>query len=952
MPDKTGKSIARLKTWLLDRSGGERLLSLAGEQACKPVPTRLSWLYTTGALALFFFALQFFTGCLLLTLYVPEETLAFKSVQTIEYHARLGWLIRQMHSWGASFIIVVLVLHMLKVLWYGSYKRPREFTWFVGMLLLGVSMAFCFSGYLLPWNQLAFWATRVGLGAVDSFPVIGPTLKELICGGEDVSGATLGRFFALHVVILPLLLLALVGYHLALITWKGISPKTTVTDELELGNKAALARGGSEPFFPRQVYRDLIACNLGFALLVTFATWWPWHLGEPADRFGTPEGIKPEWYFLPMYQFLKYFDDNLYSALPFLKSWGVDPAFLGVLTINGVGLVLFLLPVIDRGKERKIIRRPVFAALAFLLFLGVFGMGLLGYISETTRWGYHFSSKGYPERVEAPGKTPAGESQAGEDAGSAGDDPGKDGSGEGEGGGGGPAEEEESQEEEAPDDEAIVTPGLRQDGLPDGGTCGSCHKHEKPLEKWTESVHHAGGVQCVDCHGGIDTAPPEPFLLALELLFEADEEASKEPEEEEAKPAGPGKDDEAAEEKSETEKAEEEPAKEKESGSEEGTPKEKKDAEEPAEKEKPAEEKPAGQEAEAGEPDAGKPADAEAADKPAAEKPEEEKPGEDKLEKKEEDPEEKEPPKPRLEIKWHRSIETPEDKRLFLYSHQGMLVDSKGRPERPDDGDPEQAGKFCGRCHAEVLEHYLAARAPASGEQEDSEGEESVTAHTKVCWDCHENHAVLKPGAFLWEDDGYTDEDDELTVPFQQIKADFDALDAELSSVRSNLLDLEKSGYPVDGKVAEEERFEELVSKARQLRPAAHRLDPAFIQKQKAGISASLAVLSEEMAQRQAGRASAEKSVVVWAWIVAAIFSLLCIVKLFTIPGEEPAGGAVSDKSRKSDRAKKGKASDAGSRRKSSRGSGKKKSSKSRDVSDFQNERDALLDPLDSDDEK
>ena len=947
------------------------MLALAGEQAGKPVPTRLSWLYTTGALALFFFALQFFTGCLLLTLYVPEETLAFKSVQTIEYHARLGWLIRQMHSWGASFIIVVLVLHMLKVVWYGSYKRPREFTWFVGMLLLGVSMLFCFSGYLLPWNQLAFWATRVGLGAVDSFPVIGPTLKELICGGEDVSGATLGRFFALHVVILPLLLLALVGYHLALITWKGISPKTTVTDEIELGNKAALAQGGSEPFFPRQVYRDLIACTLGFALLVTFATWWPWHLGEPADRFGTPEGIKPEWYFLPMYQFLKYFDDNLYSALPFLRSWGVDPAFLGVLTINCVGLVLFLLPVIDRGKERKITRRPIFAVLAFLLFLGVFGMGFLGYISETTRWGYHFSSKGYPERVEEPGKEAAGEGQAGEEAGSVGDDPGKDGSGEG--GGGGPAEEEESQEE-APDGEAIVTPGLRQDGLPDGGTCGSCHKHEKPLEKWTESVHHAAGVQCVDCHGGIDTAPPEQFLLALELLFEADEEASKEPEEEEeeeeeeAKPENSGKDAKSTEEESEKEKVEEEPAKEKESGAEDGASKEKKDAEEPAEKDKPAEDtpekdtpekdkpaedtpekdKPAGQEAEEGAPKAGKPADAEAAGKP-----EEGEPAEDESGKKEEEPEEeKEPPKPRLEIKWHRSIETSEDKRLFLYSHQGMLVDSKGRPERPDDEDPELSGKVCGRCHVEVLEHYLAARVPASGEKEDSKGEESVTAHTKVCWDCHENHAVLKPGAFLWEDDGYTDEDDELTAPFQQIKADFDALDTELSSVRSKLLGLEKSGYPVDGKVAEKERFEELVSKARQLRPAVHRLDSAFIQKQKAGISASLAALSGEMAQRQAGRAAAEKSVVVWAWIVAAIFSLLCIVKLFTIPVEEQAAGAVSDKPRKSTRVKKGKASGAGSRRKSSKGSGKKKPSKSRDVSDFQSERDALLDPLDSDDEK
>ena len=422
---------------------------------------------------------------------------------------------------------------MLKVLWYGSYKRPREFTWFVGMLLLGLSMTFCFSGYLLPWNELSFWATRVSLGAVNSLPLIGEPLKQLICGGEDVSGATLGRFFALHVVVLPLVLLGLIGYHLALITWKGISPKTTVTEEIELGNKAALAKGGSEPFFPRQVYRDLIACNIGFALLVTFATWWPWHLGQPADPFNTPHDIKPEWYFLPMYQFLKYFDNNLYEALPFLKVIAPDPAFLGVLTINAVGLVVFLLPVLDRSKERKITRRPVFATIALVILLGVVGMGFLGYISEREFMGYQFDSKGFVVSEEPgaeEGKPGDGEGKpgGGEDS-SSGDSPG--GGDSEEGGGGSPAEEEEENASEEAAEEEQVAKILPEEG----GTCGSCHKHERQVEDWQESVHHTAGVRCVDCHGGIDTRPPEKLLLALELLFEADEEASREPEEEEVK---------------------------------------------------------------------------------------------------------------------------------------------------------------------------------------------------------------------------------------------------------------------------------------------------------------------------------------------------------------------------------------------------------------------------------
>ena len=184
-------------SWLEERAGFVSCLEGLRRQAAKPVPTGLSWVYTMGTLAAFFFALQFVTGFLLTMVYVPDESLAFSSVQSLEHEVSLGWLIRQMHAWGASFIIIALIFHVFQVLWHGSYKRPREFTWFVGFVLLILTLAFCLSGYLLPWSQLSFWATRVAVEAVDSVPLVGEHLKSLICGGPDVSGRTLGRFFSL-----------------------------------------------------------------------------------------------------------------------------------------------------------------------------------------------------------------------------------------------------------------------------------------------------------------------------------------------------------------------------------------------------------------------------------------------------------------------------------------------------------------------------------------------------------------------------------------------------------------------------------------------------------------------------------------------------------------------------------------------------------------------------------
>jgi ubiquinol-cytochrome c reductase cytochrome b subunit len=484
---------------LAEASGAAALIGAVRRLAFKLVPRNASWLYTMGSLAIFFFAIQFFTGCLLLAHYVPDEKLAYASIQTIEHRASLGWLIRQMHSWGASFIVLALILHVLKVLWYGSYKKPRAFTWFAGCLLLATTLGFCFSGYLLPWNQLAFWATRVATDAMDAVPLLGAQLKALFCGGSEVSGETLGRFFTLHVVVLPALLVLLLAYHLALVVWKGSAPRTSVAEELDFGQEAALEQSGAEPFFPRQVYRDLLACNFGFALLVTAATFWPWELGEPASPV-TPPGIKPEWYFLPMYQFLKYFDETIYSALPFLGALHLAPDLLGVLCLNLVAAVLFFLPLLDRGGERRLRRRPFFALFALLCLGGIFVLGLLGYVAEREvtlpfLGRYHFTTKGFPVPVAsalegqtspspesgapAPGAPQGGEAVPGGDAGS------------------------------------LAVPAV-DDGLPRGGACGSCHESQR--DEWLGSVHHRARVQCIQCHGGKDTEPPERLLAPLEEL--------------------------------------------------------------------------------------------------------------------------------------------------------------------------------------------------------------------------------------------------------------------------------------------------------------------------------------------------------------------------------------------------------------------------------------------------
>ena len=349
-----------IKRFLYERLGLGVLLALSAK---KRVPIhRSTHFYFLGGMALFLFMIQVVSGVLLSLFYKPSTDQAFESVQSIMTEVDFGWLVRSVHAWGANLVIGVLFLHVLTTYMMRAYRRPRELTWVSGIFLLGLFMALGFSGYLLPWNQLSFFATRVGTALVGVVPVVGDELLLLARGGENVTGDTLSRFYALHVAILPLMTLGLLGFHLFLVQQHGMS----------IPIREARRSGGSDrvpsmPFVPHFLLRDAVGWYLALAILAALAALFPWELGEKADPFGSaPEGIKPEWYFLFMFQALKQLPPHIL---------GLEGEMLGVLFFGLVGAVVLFVPFLDRGERWRIVLN-VLAAL-FVIFFVVM-----------TAWGY------------------------------------------------------------------------------------------------------------------------------------------------------------------------------------------------------------------------------------------------------------------------------------------------------------------------------------------------------------------------------------------------------------------------------------------------------------------------------------------------------------------------------------------------------------------------------------
>jgi cytochrome b6 len=303
-----------------------------------PVHAQKVWYYL-GGMTLFLFGVQVFTGILLLLYYRPSATEAYESVQFIVTQVQFGWLIRNVHSWSANLLIGLAFAHFFSVFFLKSYRKPRELTWVSGMLLLFLMLGFGFSGYLLPWNELSFFATKVGTGIAGAVPVIGHFSLRLLRGGDDVTGATLSRFYGLHVAVLPAIATALVALHLLFVQRQGMSVPPGVEKKLRPGERLP-----QMPFFPNYILRDVLAWYVVIAVLAALAAFYPWELGTKADPFAVvPPGIRPEWYFLAMFHTLKLVPSHVL---------GIEGEHLGVVVFGIAALFLVLVPFLDRRASR------------------------------------------------------------------------------------------------------------------------------------------------------------------------------------------------------------------------------------------------------------------------------------------------------------------------------------------------------------------------------------------------------------------------------------------------------------------------------------------------------------------------------------------------------------------------------------------------------------------------
>ena len=328
-----------------------------------------NWWYLFGVLAMLVLVMQIFTGIFLTMNYKPSAADAFASVEYIMRDVEWGWLIRYMHSTGASFFFIVIYLHMFRAMLYGSYQKPRELVWIIGMLIFFVTFAEAFAGYLLPWGQMSYWGAQVIISLFGTIPAIGEAVVEFIRGDYSISDITLNRFFALHVVLLPLALIMLVFVHIVALHHVGSNNPDGIDIKEHKGQDGIPLDGVA--FHPYHTTKDLVGVIVFlmiFCAVVFFAPdmggYFLEHANfEPANTLATPEHIAPVWYFTPFYAILRAVPDKLWGA---------------ILMASAVLLPLFL-PWLDRSRVRSIRYRGWIGKLALTLFVTSFiTLGWLG----------------------------------------------------------------------------------------------------------------------------------------------------------------------------------------------------------------------------------------------------------------------------------------------------------------------------------------------------------------------------------------------------------------------------------------------------------------------------------------------------------------------------------------------------------------------------------------------
>jgi ubiquinol-cytochrome c reductase cytochrome b subunit len=354
----------------------------------REVPDRLTWWHTLGSATLTVFLVQIITGTTLATYYSASPDHAYDSIQYIQHEVASGAFLRGIHHWGASAMVILIVAHMIRVFSVGAYKYPREINWLLGVGLFLVVMAFSFTGYLLPWDQKAYWATQVGTNIAGTTPIIGGALVALLRGGSELGAATLARFYAFHALWLPLLLTLVISLHLIVVVRQGIAARPK---DLETGAPgktsdpaypdyyhkayAATKRGGVR-FWPDILGKDAIVSAAVVLVIVLLAVLRKAPLEAPADPTDTAYIPRPEWYFLPIYQMLKLVPGSFESVIA-----------VGMPTV--LILAMLGLPFFDRRSTRNLLHRPL-ALGALVLILGgsgfLIGAAMRGYhpvVSET-----------------------------------------------------------------------------------------------------------------------------------------------------------------------------------------------------------------------------------------------------------------------------------------------------------------------------------------------------------------------------------------------------------------------------------------------------------------------------------------------------------------------------------------------------------------------------------------
>lgn len=271
-----------------------------------PIHKHSVWYYM-GGISLFFFLVQGVTGVLLLFHYQPGLETAHASVLRIMTNVEFGWLIRSIHSWAANLMVASIFVHMFSAYLMRAYRIPRDMTWYSGLGLLGMTFTFGFTGYLLPWDEVAYFATKIGIDITAGMPIVGNEIATILRGGEDIGGLTIQRFFAMHVVILPAAFCGLLGVHLLLVQIHG----NKVPDCIE--EKKAYRK---IPFFPNFLYADLFVWLIAFNVLSILAAVYPWPLGPEADTLQpAPQAIHPEWYYMAQFWVLKVMPEPVAMAL-------------------------------------------------------------------------------------------------------------------------------------------------------------------------------------------------------------------------------------------------------------------------------------------------------------------------------------------------------------------------------------------------------------------------------------------------------------------------------------------------------------------------------------------------------------------------------------------------------------------------------------------------------------